>query len=352
MANLNNHVTEDIFDFKQMVENSLGAIMIVDDKQNHYANKAALRMLKVNKEDFLQESFHKFLHEDYHAICKNRLYQVIHHGKVAEMMEQKMIRADGEVFDVEIMASPYFLNDNIYALIHIHDIKERKEAEKLLIQSEKLSMLGEISAGIVHEIRNPLTSLKGFIQLMKLDDNRNPKYIKIMEDELERVQTIANDLLKYSKPQDEIYSEVNLVSVIDDVIFLLETELFKKQVQVEFTHELPSVFVNGSESQLKQVLLNLLKNALDASQENKKIFISVDTHNGNVLIKIKDQGYGIQKEEIEKMGTSFFTTKEKGTGLGLMVSYNIIKNHKGIVEVKSEVGIGTTFFITIPAFVK
>lgn len=341
-------ITEDLLDFKQLVEYSLNSMIVLDETKIIHANKAALQMLNLKKEDLINSNFHDYLDQAYHEQCRERLYHVIVNGEMAELQEQRMIRKNGEVFDVEVMASPLEVSGQTFALLNINDIKERKEAERLLIQSEKLSMLGEIAAGIVHEIRNPLTSLKGFLHLMQIEQTGNPKYIDIMKSELERIETIANDLLKYSKPQTDTYKHENIVTIIEDVLFLLDTEIYKNTVTVQFSPSNKNSQVVGDKPQLKQVFLNLMKNAIDATSPGYEITIKVIDLPDSVVIEIKDQGCGIPQEQIQHLGTSFFTTKKQGTGLGLMVSFNIIKNHKGKIDVSSQEGKGSTFTITLP----
>jgi signal transduction histidine kinase len=187
---------------------------------------------------------------------------------------------------------------------------------------------------------------------MKTDPNSNQKYLQIMQSELEHIQTIANNLLKYSRPQYDTYTKVNVVSVIKDVLFLLETEAFKNHLTIHFDAKQDFYFVIGDKPQLKQVLLNLVKNALDATPAGKEIFIRIVKGTKQVQIQIEDQGCGIPEEQMNKLGTSFYTTKEKGTGLGLMVSFNIIKNHKGQIFLKSKEGEGSTFTIALPIAVE
>ncbi|OLO35893.1 hypothetical protein BTR23_16235 [Alkalihalophilus pseudofirmus] len=225
------------------------------------------------------------------------------------------------------------------------DITTLKEAEQQLIQSEKLSVIGELSAGIAHEIRNPLTAIKGFLQIMKMEQHN--KYIDIMESEVNRIELITSEFMVLSKPSVEKYKKLQIYSVIDDVLFLVEAEAFKKRITIErtITEEL---FIEGEEYQIKQVLLNMMKNAIESMSQAGVIHVTAFQENDKVCISITDQGCGIQEEKTVHLGKPFYTTKEKGNGLGLMICYKIIKEHGGTISVDSKLNEGTTFTIELP----
>lgn len=228
------------------------------------------------------------------------------------------------------------------------DLTERKRAEKLMVESEKLSVAGQLAAGIAHEIRNPLTSLKGFIQLLQSGAAEKQIYYTIMLSELERIQLIISELLLLAKPQISQMKRIELVSILQHVQTLIESLAHMYDVHV-ISH-LPDepIWIHGDENQLKQVFVNLMKNAIESMPDGGELFLEVMPAKTDVIIRILDQGSGIPEEVMRQIGQPFFTTKENGTGLGLLVSYNMIENHKGSIEVESILGVGTTFSITLP----
>ncbi len=337
-------------DFHQLLEYSITATFIVKANVIVYANKACLRLLGLNKpEDILNKPFKQFLHPDFHIQNERFLQQVSVYSKTVEQVECSIVNAEGTIIEVESTYGVYEFDGETLVQIIMQDITARKETEKQLMQSEKLSVMGELATGIVHEVRNPLTILKGFLKIMDKETTPNGKeYIKIMLGELERINTIANELLYFSKPHDSNIHPHNIVRIIQEVIFLLDTSAFKKRIAIQFHTEEDYIEVVGDEVQLKQAFINFIKNAIEATQQEGHISVYIDKKLKDISISIMDTGCGMTDEQLAKLGTSFYSTKEDGTGLGLMVTYNIIKNHHGHITVGSTVGQGTTFTIRLP----
>ncbi|AJY74455.1 chemotaxis protein CheB [Paenibacillus beijingensis] len=228
------------------------------------------------------------------------------------------------------------------------NITERKETEELLRKSEMLSAVGQLAAGIAHEIRNPLTALKGFTKLMQEDNKRN--YISIMAMELERIEQIVSELLVLSKPQAMDFLPTALDAVLRDVVMLIEAQAIMNDVQLELTVPEEYLYVHGVANQLKQVFINLLKNGIEAMPGGGTITIKVSKDEGGMIwTTVQDQGIGIPPEKLAKLGEPFFSTKSKGTGLGLVMSYKIIENHHGKLVYESEPGKGTKVSVGLPS---
>ncbi|MRG85836.1 ATP-binding protein [Salinibacillus xinjiangensis] len=234
-----------------------------------------------------------------------------------------------------------------YIISNTKNIDKQIHAEKLAMQSEKLAMVGELSAGIVHEIKNPLTSIKGFLQLMKAGAIDMKDYVPILSAEVERMEAMTMNMLSFAKPQEDIKKRC-ITKILDDVILLMEVHANKKNVQIICNYSGKEYFVWGNESQLKQVFMNLVKNAIEASQKCSSVYVKVEEEQFHYSIKVIDEGNGIPKDKLSQIGQSFYTTKDKGTGLGLMVSYRIIDHHQGDIRVDSELGKGTTFIVRLP----
>ncbi|MDP4084023.1 MAG: ATP-binding protein [Bacillota bacterium] len=236
-------------------------------------------------------------------------------------------------------------------IIYAVDILERKKTEQSLIKSEKLALIGELAAGVGHEIRNPLTSIKGFIKLMMENkDAIKDEFFEIIDSELESINRIAGELMILAKPQANEFKRIDIVELLNEVLFLIEAETFRYGVELIRNFPASQVFINGDKQQLKQVVMNLVKNSIEAMESNSKgrIIIDCRTEGAMVVVKIMDNGCGIPQKLLEKIGEPFYTTKEKGTGLGLMVSYRIIKSHVGNIVCESEEGEGTTFVLSFP----
>ncbi|WML45949.1 ATP-binding protein [Neobacillus sp. PS3-40] len=240
-------------------------------------------------------------------------------------------------------------------IIYAIDILERKKAEESLMKAEKLSLIGELAAGVGHEIRNPLTSIRGFMKYMRQNKEEiRDEYFDIIDSELESLNQIAGELMILAKPQVMQFEKHDLIKLLNEVVFLLEAEAFSYGVRMIKKYQSSKVWIYGERHQLKQVFINLMKNALDAMREQSygKLIIECEQTDSLNLVKISDNGIGIPEEILGKIGEPFYTTKEKGTGLGLMVSYRIIKNHKGSIVCKSEVGKGTSFSMSFPKIQK
>ena len=229
------------------------------------------------------------------------------------------------------------------------DITTLRQTEERLSRTEKLSVVGELSASVAHEIRNPLTSLKGFVQLLQMEDDKHQDYYQIMLDELNRINHIVGELLLLAKPQHLKYTKSAIQKLLKDVISLLSVEATLYNVQIEFDFPKEDIILECEPNQLKQLFINLIKNSIEASKSDSKIWISLKlTEHETIAISVKDTGSGISKERLQKMGEPFYSSKEKGTGLGLTVSYKIVQSHNGNIVFESELGLGTTVNITLP----
>lgn len=227
---------------------------------------------------------------------------------------------------------------------------ERNLMRKEILRAEKLNTLGELAASIAHEIRNPLTVVKGFLQMMhKQEKGDNYYYLSLVLTELGRAEAIINDYLNFAKPQFEKLEDAELAKIITEVSLLLEALAAKENVQINVKLEW-EVFVKTDRNQLKQALVNIIKNAIEATDEGGEISIDQRTIGDESYITITDTGKGMDGEQIARLGTLFYTTKDKGTGLGTSVSIKIIEAMGGIISYKSELGEGTEVTIVLPSY--
>ncbi|WHX98109.1 MHYT domain-containing protein [Neobacillus sp. DY30] len=232
----------------------------------------------------------------------------------------------------------------------IEHMKDLNNHEKKLRESEKLSLVGELAAGVAHEIRNPLTTLKGFTQMMaeNNDTESNQRYSRIMIDEINRINFIVSEFMVLSKPHIVQHSLTDISQSIKNVITLLNTQAILNNIEI-FPEFIGNHFlIKCEENQIKQVIANLIKNSIEALSQGGTIRIRMEHKDDNLVISVIDNGVGISRENLPLLGTPFYTTKTEGTGLGLMVSKKIIQNHNGLFEIHSVPNIATTVTITLP----
>ncbi|MEI2358711.1 PAS domain-containing sensor histidine kinase [Mesobacillus zeae] len=245
---------------------------------------------------------------------------------------------------------PIIVNGEIEGIIgYGKNITDIRQTEERLRRTEKLSVVGELSASVAHEIRNPLTSLKGFVQLLRMEDKRHQKYYSIMLDELDRINHIVGELLMLAKPQKIQHKEADIQTILSDVTSLLNTEATLHDVQLNFTFLQKKLLIQCEPNQLKQLFINLIKNAIEASPKGGTVKVYIcDSGSGKIMITVKDNGCGISKEMLERIGEPFYSSKEKGTGLGLTVSFKIVQSHNGTIRFSSNAGDGTEVVVELP----
>lgn len=323
--------------------NEKGIITSVNDK--------FCEISKYSREEVVGQD-HRILNSSYHPKSFfKEMWRTIGQGQVWKG-EIKNKAKDGTYYWVDTTIVPFLNEDGKpYQYLAIrNDITERKDTEALLRVQDKLAAVGKMAAGIAHEIRNPLTSMKGYAEFLQLDEESEERreYLDIILDEVDRVNSIVEDFLVLAKPKMVQLKEQNIVPVIQNVVSLLEFEARKKNVRIHFHSDQELIQVECDEDRLKQVFLNFIKNGIEAMPSGGDIFVKTLVEDNQVQISIQDTGVGIPEDKLAKIGEPFFTTKKNGNGLGLMVSFKIIENHHGKVYVESELNKGTTFSIVLP----
>jgi anti-anti-sigma factor len=225
-----------------------------------------------------------------------------------------------------------------------------QEKNKKVTQTDntlsRLASIGQIAAGIAHEVRNPLTAVKGFLQL--LQEEFSHRYLDFAYSELDQAISTLQDLLHVSKPdlEDESYISINLCSELESLLYLFQDQIYRVQIVRNFHNS--DEIIYGKRNQLKKAFFNLLKNAFEAIPNEGIITIEHYRMGDFVYVIISDTGVGVPKEKLQLLGTPFFTTKDEGTGMGLTQVFSTIYQHGGTIDVKSREGIGTTFTIQFP----
>ncbi|MFA6498696.1 MAG: ATP-binding protein, partial [Desulfurivibrionaceae bacterium] len=235
--------------------------------------------------------------------------------------------------------------------------EELQKREKEIVQSKRLASIGILVAGVAHELNNPLNNISMLAQTYAevYDGLRKEERISFMErvdGETERLRVIIHNLLDYAKPKEQHLAKADTNQVIQKILSLVQNMLDISNIKIKLTlaEDLPDIYID--EHQIQQVLVNMATNAIQAMDKGGELRIASRylSDNDEIVIEIGDNGKGIAPEFLDHIFDPFFTTKEEsGTGLGLWVSYGIIKNHQGNIRVASQVGVGTTFTITLPS---
>lgn len=275
----------------------------------------------------------------------------VQQGKSYSLLETVDARKDGTRFHAQVTLSPIFdqFGKVIATSIISRDMSYQKESEKMMLQSEKLKLAGEIAAGVAHEIRNPMTVISGFVQIMHNDPKHQfPEYTALIQSEMERINLIISEFLVLAKPQASALKKFSIQSALDDILLLFGPELnlhgimVKKDWREDFQ-------VNGEEHHVKQVFINLLKNAIESMEDPGEIWILLKAENDSMLsISFNDSGKGISEKDLGEIFQPFYTTKATGTGLGLLISQKIIQEHQGDLVISSTLGVGTAATILLP----
>ncbi|MUG73197.1 two-component sensor histidine kinase [Paenibacillus validus] len=219
-----------------------------------------------------------------------------------------------------------------------------------MMQIQRLQVIGELAASVSHEVRNPLTVSRGFLQLLlerHKDNEQDARYLRLTLEEMDRAQHIITDYLAYAKPEAEMVSRLQVADELAYVISVLEPYALLGKVEIKVSG-VGEGFVLGDKHKFRQCLINLLKNGIEAMPGGGTLEVKAVCDSKKARICIIDSGAGMSTEEVERLGTPYYTTKTKGTGLGTMVAFSVAKAMNGRIEVSSTKGKGTKFIITLP----
>ncbi|MEC3686670.1 PAS domain-containing protein [Bacillus velezensis] len=336
--------------YQLLIQNSIDTIAVIHNDKWVFMNESGISLFEAETyEDLIGKNVYDQLHPCDHDGVKQRIQNIINRKTESEIIKQSWFTFKNRLIYTEMVCIPTTFFGETAVQVILRDISERKQTEELMLKSEKLSIAGQLAAGIAHEIRNPLMAIKGFLQLMKPTMGENEHYFEIVFSELSRIELILSELLMLAKPQQNAVKErVNLKKIISEVTALLETQANLKGIFIKTDYEHDSMYINGDQNQLKQVFINLIKNAVESMPDGGTVHILMTEDEYSVNVTVKDEGDGIPENVLKRIGEPFLTTKEKGTGLGLMVTFNLIKNHQGAIQVDSKPDRGTAFHITFP----
>ncbi len=268
-------------------------------------------------------------------------------------------------FPVNLTLSPFLKSDDSIqgVVILIKNMSLIRELEERQRPTDHLNKLGAVTMGMAHEIRNPLGGIRGSAQLLRqeIKNKSHQEYLNVVVSEVDRIDRMVKRIMALSRPLDLKMSSTNIHKVLEEILMLEKDTLTRQNGRFEQIYDPSLPYIEADEDQLKQVFLNIIKNAIEASRKGGKIQIVTRLSSGytvkaasspvpqkNIVIEIIDSGKGMDEETQEKLFTPFHTTKKKGSGLGLPISLKIIEDHNGKIKITSEKGLGTTVQVFLP----
>lgn len=341
--------------YRALIEQATDAVYVVELNEDQLptrfieVNPVACKRFGYSREELLSMSFPSNVPPDSPMV--ERIIEKIREGQTAFTLQDEFTFPKGNTMTIEFSVRVFNLNGKKVFLSISRDITERLKTEELLRKSEKLAVVGQLSTAIAHEIKNPLTAMKGFMQLLKLMGNKDTEhYIDIVLSEIDRIDSITNEFMTLAKPEALEIKTNDLNVLMKQVVMLIEPQATMNciQIKTEFTSD--TSFILCENNQLKQAFINILKNAIEATPMGGVILIQIEYVPDKNLVNIRfiDHGCGIEKERLPYLGEPFYSIKENGIGLGLMICYKIIEKHQGEIFIESEVGKGTTVNIALP----
>jgi len=349
--NLERVLTHNEQKYKLLADHSSDIIgLYLPDGRFLYTSPSINQILGYEDDELLGELPYSFIHPDDISFVEKK-HKTLLESKQPVLATYRFRHKDGTYIWVESNLRSVIdeQTGKITGMIAIsRDIRSRLEQDKLLHRSEKMAVVGQLAAAVAHEIRNPLTSVKGFIQLFSETKQCNEEYMNIVLNELDRVEDIIFEFLTLARSHQEKMETIKIDELLKQVIQLLQTQAILVNKEINFLVESNIPPVEGDSNKLKQVFFNIIQNALDAIDEKGVVFVRLYSNDSRVCMEFIDNGCGIPENRLESVGEPFYSTKEKGTGMGLMTSYKIIENHKGKIDIDSTVGEGTTVSVSLP----
>ncbi|MBO9597703.1 MAG: PAS domain S-box protein [Cohnella sp.] len=335
--------------YRNFVENSLIGVFVEQKGELVYVNRHAMQIFGTDAGEMLGRPLADFIVSEDRERLKQEFPTLNERGHSARLFVTARKEDDTEIF-LELQAYSAYYKGKSAISGTVLDVTESKLSEQLLIRSEKLSVIGQLAAGVAHEIRNPLTALKGFTQLLYKNADQNRNYYEMMLTELERINYIVGEFVLLSKPnQWKSLVPCSMSRMLADIVPIMESQaiITNVSIQVEEGAHIPDVHCDVN--QIKQVLINLMKNGIEAMPGGGKLQVrSWHDRSGYVVIEVEDQGGGIPQEVIKRLGEPFYTTKQSGTGLGLTVCFKIIQAHGGTLTFASIPNQGTVAIVKLP----
>jgi two-component system sensor kinase FixL len=347
--------TKELAVLQGAVENTNEAFVTIDP--NHkvlFFNKAAERIFGFSRDEVIGHDLDVIMSprcsRDHHQAVE-RYVRTKKPRRIGHGSEILATRKNGEIFPANISFSVSEVDGRMYFTGIVSDLTETKALQERIIRSERLAALGQVVAEISHEIKNPLMMVGGFAkQLIKQNrDEKTNRKLSIIVNEVERLEDLLKELRALYLPRALNMEEMSINDVLREIHELVRADCENKRIITEIRTDGSQPVVMGDRAKLKQVFLNLVKNAMEAMESGGNLSVQSQLRGDKVEIAILDSGCGISKEDLGKVFSPFFTTKRHGTGLGLSISKSIIEEHPGSsLAVESEGGKGTLFRVSLP----
>ncbi len=338
---------------ENVVESMADALISIDNQKKIVTlNRRAAEILGGTEGEFKGQGIAEVLGGDVEELLRWEGPRPIIRGQEIEVNHRS-----GKGIPLSLSAAPLMdeMGREMGSVLLLRDLREIRDLQEKVRRSERLASLGRLAAGVAHEIRNPLSSIRGFAQFFMQrfkGQEKEQEYSSLMVKEVDRLNRVITELLDFARPKEPHREPHSLENILDHSLKLLEPELARKKVEIEKEYDphLPSVWIDRD--QFSQAFLNLLLNSLESMEAGGKIKIVLEEEKedgqDSLKVSIGDTGRGIPQEDLEKVFDPFFSTKRKGTGLGLAIVHQIVEQHRGDITVKSREREGTTFQITLP----
>jgi len=356
MASVDENALEDrdLKILRGAIENTNEAFVTINkEHQVIFFNKAAEKMFGYSRDEIVGKDIAAIMSPECmegHREAVRRYLLTKRPRLIGHETEFIAGRKNGEQFPANISFSVTELEGEVYFTAIIRDLSETKELEDKAARAERLAVLGQFVAEITHEIKNPLMTIGGFSrQLMKSSsDPNNAHKLEIIVDEVARLENLLFEIREYYKPRGISIERVNLDDLLEEILEMMRPTAAERNIKLELVHDSEPVIALGSLNKLKQVFINIVKNSLEAFEKDGKLSVSVKGSSEFAKVIFSDNGPGMKPEVLEKIFNPFFTTKPKGSGLGLPLSKRIIEEHpSGAFQVSSQEGKGTTVTVTL-----
>jgi two-component system sensor kinase FixL len=340
---------------KGAVENTNEAFVTIDQRQKVlFFNKAAEKIFGYSRDEVLGRDLDVIMSPNCSRDHHQAVARYIETGvprRIGHHTEILAVRKNGETFPADISFSISRADGNLYFTAIVRDLTETKALQERISRSERLAALGQVVAEISHEIKNPLMMIGGFARQLAKEsrDERSLPKLNIIVNEVQRLESLLKEMRDFYLPRPLSRKEIEINALLKEVHDLIKADCEKRHIVLELKTDREGVFVEGDRARLKQVLVNLAKNAMEAMEQGGRVSFVSGLKRGKVEISIVDEGVGIPEGDQEKIFSPFYTTKRQGTGLGLSICKRIIEDHPGCsLRFTSEKDKGSTFVITMP----
>jgi PAS domain S-box-containing protein len=343
-------------EYKSLFESANDALFIINPSDGRFleVNSRAEELTGYSRDELLRMCMRDIHRPNDGARVDKRLAQIATEGS-ASFDEAPMVRKDGTIAHVDISGSLAEYSGRKVIRGILRDVTERRLLERQLVQTGKLASIGTFTAGLAHEIRNPLNSVNLQLTLLERRIHDGVKYseseslhlINIVREEVSRLDNLVTEFLFFAKPLRLDFHPNNVHRILDDVFALFHARMVQNGITLERDYMANPPLLSLDEEKMKQALINIVQNSIEAMSDGGTLRVSTGVKQKRVIVTMEDTGAGIPEEDIDKVFEVFYTSKEKGTGLGLPISFHIIEMHGGTLEIESSQDAGTACTITL-----